>query len=78
MFFIKYTMLKLFFIFMLFYVLTIALVVWILHKEDPELNWKEAIVESFEVPVVFVPIVNTCVVIVYLFMDFVDRFKLNR
>lgn len=57
------------------YLLTLLLVMCLIKHDTPRLSWKDSFQELKELPVIFVPILNTTIVIVYIIAEIIEKCK---
>lgn len=68
-------MIETFILLVVMYLLTLVLVMCLIKHDTPSLNWKESFQELKDIPVIFVPILNTIIVVVYVIAEIIEKCK---
>lgn len=70
-------MIETFILLVVMYLLTLLLVMCLIKHETPSLSWKESFQELKDIPVIFIPILNTVIIVVYVIAEVIERCKLD-
>lgn len=68
-------MIETFVLLVVMYLLTLLLVMCLIKHDTPELSWKESFQELKDIPVIFIPILNTVIVVVYVIVGVIEKCK---
>lgn len=68
-------MIKIFILLVVMYLLTLLLVMCLIKHDTPSLSWKESFQELKDIPVIFIPILNTVIIVVYVIAEVIERCK---
>lgn len=66
-------MIETFILFAIMYLLTLLSAMCFIKHETPSLNWKESFRELKGIPVIFVPILNTIIIVVYVIGEVTEK-----
>lgn len=66
-------MIETFILLVVMYLLTLLLVMCLIKHDTPSLSWKESFQELKDIPVTFVPILNTIVIVVYIIAEVIEK-----
>lgn len=70
-------MIEAFIFFVIMYLLTLLSAMCFIKHDEPNLNWKESFNELQDIPVIFVPILNTVIMVAYVIVNIVERCKFD-
>lgn len=68
-------MIETFILLVVMYLLTLLLVMCLIKHDTPSLSWKESFQELKDIPVIFIPILNTVIIVVYVITEVIERCK---
>lgn len=66
-------MIKTFILLVVMYLLTLLLVMCLIKHDAPSLSWKKSFQELKDIPVIFIPILNTVVVVMYVITEAIEK-----
>lgn len=68
-------MIETFILLIVMYLLTLLLLMCLIKHDTPSLSWKESFQELKDIPVIFIPILNTVIIVVYIISEIIEKCK---
>jgi hypothetical protein len=68
-------MIETFILVVIMYLLTLLLSMCFIKHDEPNLSWKESFNELQDIPVIFVPILNTVIMVAYVIVNIIVKCK---